>query len=112
MIYICLVISIIANAIMDAIMSNDAFAKYGKWFSRSGWQIKYQFVEWLNNWLPLWLSKFIALDVLVVFTELYKVAKMIMILSFMVAIFGLTLKALITYMVWGLLFSLVYWIVR
>jgi hypothetical protein len=61
-----LYITVIANAVMDAIMSNDAFAKYGKWFSRDGWQIKHTFCEWLNQYLPLWLSKFISNDFLVV----------------------------------------------
>jgi hypothetical protein len=97
---------------MDAIMSNDSFAKYGKFFSRDGWQIKHTFCEWLNNFLPLWLSKFIAEDVLVVFTELYKLSKMIMIISFMVAIFGFTTTALIAYMIWGLLFSFFYAVIR
>ena len=112
MTYLLLFVTILSNAVMDAIMSNDAFAKYGKWFSRSGWQIKYTFCEWLNKYLPLWLSKFIAFDILVVFTELYKTAKMVMILSFMFIIFGFTINALIAYMVWGLLFSAVYYLIR
>jgi hypothetical protein len=97
---------------MDSIMSNDTFAKYGKWFSRDGWQIKYTLTEWLYKYLPLWLSKFLAQDVLVVFTELYKVAKMIMIISFMLLIFGFTIHAIIAYIVWGLLFSIVYTLIR
>jgi hypothetical protein len=97
---------------MDSIMSNDSFAKYGLYFSRDGWKVKYQLTEWLNKFLPLWLSKFLAFDVLVVFTELYKVAKMIMIISFMVAIFGFTIHALIAYFVWGLLFSFFYAVIR
>jgi hypothetical protein len=112
MTYILLLITILSNAVMDAIMSNDAYQKYGVWFSRHGWTIKYTLVEWLNKYLPLWLSKFIALNVMVVFTELYKLAKMIMILSFLIAIFGLTWHALVVYFVWGLLFSFVYSIVR
>jgi hypothetical protein len=97
---------------MDSIMSNDSFAKYGKWFSRDGWQIKYTLTEWLNKYLPLWLSKFLAQDVLVVFTELYKVAKMIMIISFIILIFGFTIKAVIAYIVWGFMFSSIYAIIR
>jgi len=93
-------------------MSNDSFAKYGKWFSRDGWQIKYTLTEWLNKYLPLWLSKFLAQDVLVVFTELYKVAKMIMIISFIILIFGFTIKAVIAYIVWGFMFSSIYAIIR
>jgi hypothetical protein len=112
MIYILLFITILSNAIMDSIMSNDSFAKYGKWFSRDGWQIKYTLAEWLNQYLPLWLSKLLAQDVLVVFTELYKTAKMIMIISFMILIFGFTIKALIAYIVWGFVFSSIYAIIR
>jgi hypothetical protein len=97
---------------MDSIMSNDSFAKYGKWFSRDGWQIKYTLTEWLNKYLPLWLSKFLAQDVLVVFTELFKTVKMIMIISFMILIFGFTIKALIAYIVWGFVFSSIYAIIR
>lgn len=112
MIYILILITIICNAIMDAIMSNDAFKRFGLWFSREGWTIKYTLAEWLNKYLPLWLSKFLAEDVLVVFTELYKFAKTIMIISFMFAIFGFTTTAIIAYFVWGLLFSLVYAVIR
>jgi len=97
---------------MDSIMSNDSFAKYGKWFSREGWTIKYTLTEWLYKYLPLWLSKLLAQDVLVVFTELYKTAKMIMIISFMLLIFGFTIKALIAYIVWGFVFSSVYTLIR
>jgi hypothetical protein len=102
---ILLAVTIGANVIMDAIMSNDVFAKYGLWYSRDGWTIKYDLKVWLNQYLPLWLSKFLAYDVLVVFTELYKVAKTVMILAFMFLAFGFTWKAVLTYFVWGLLFS-------
>ena len=112
MIYILLYITIAANAVMDAIMSNDSFKRFGKWFSRDGWQIKYTFCEWLNKYLPLWLSKFIAEDLLVVFTDLFHFAKMVMILSFMFIIFGFTLKALIVYFIWGLTFSILYAAIR
>lgn len=112
MIYVLLLITIISNAVMDSIMSNDSFKKYGKWFSRDGWQIKHSFTEWINKFFPLWLSKFIATDFLVVFTELYKFAKMIMILSFLVLIFGFTYTALIAYLIWGLLFSFFYYLIR
>jgi hypothetical protein len=101
-----------ANAIMDSIMSNDTFAKYGKWFSRDGWQIKHSFAEFLNIYLPLNLSRFIAEDFLVVFTELYKVSKMVMILSFLAIIFGFTFKVILVYICWGLLFSFFYAVIR
>ena len=110
MIYAFLFITVLSNAVMDAIMGKDAFKKYGKWFSRDGWEIKYQLCEWLNNYLPLWLSKFLAFDVLVVFTELYKFAKMIMILSFLACIFGFTWWTLVVYFAWGLLFSFFYYL--
>ena len=93
-------------------MSNDAFKRFGKWFSKNGYQIKYTFAEWLNQYFPLWLSKFIAEDFLVVFTELFKFAKMIMILSFLAAIFGFTWYTLIMYIVWGALFSIYYTLIR
>ena len=112
MIYLLLLITITSNAVMDAIMSNDAFKRFGLWFSREGWTIKYTLAEWLNKYLPLWLSKFLAEDCLVVFTELYKFAKMIMIVSFMLAIFGFTLNALYGYLAWGLIFSFIYSVIR
>jgi hypothetical protein len=112
MIPLLLCITVLANAVMDAIMSNDSFAKYGKWFSRDGWQIKHTFCEWLNQFLPLWLSKFLAEDVLVCATELYKFAKMVMILSFLTAIFGFHVQTIVAYMVWGMCFSLVYAFIR
>jgi hypothetical protein len=93
-------------------MSNDAFAKYGLWYSRDGWKIKYQLTEWFNQLLPLWLSRFLAQDVFIVFTELYKFAKMIMVLSFLIAIFGLSIQTLVIYMIWGLCFSVVYAFIR
>lgn len=93
-------------------MSNDTFAKYGKWFSRGGWQIKHSLAAWLNKYLPLNLSRFIAEDFLVVFTELYKLAKMVMILSFLVLIFGFTIKVILVYICWGLLFSFFYAFIR
>ncbi len=107
-----LAITIIANSVMDAIMSNNVFAKYGLWFSRDGWTVKYDLKVWLNKYLPLWLSKFLAYDVLVIFTELYKVAKTVMIMSFMLLIFGFTWMAIVAYLVWGLAFSSCYGFIR
>jgi len=107
-----LLITIFSNAIMDSIMSNDSFKQYGKWYSRDGWQIKHSFCEWLNNFLPLWLSKLIAEDILVVFTELYKFAKMLMILSFLILIFGFNQYTFLLYIVWGMSFSFLYAIIR
>jgi hypothetical protein len=112
MIYTLLVLTILSNAIMDAIMSNDAFAKYGIWFSRDGWKTKHTFADWLSKFMPNFIAVFLSGTVLVMFTELYKFAKMIMILSFMIAIFGFTWWALLAYVVWGLLFSIVYTLIR
>ena len=112
MIYFLLSLTIASNAVMDAIMSNDSFAKYGVFFSRNGWRTKHVFADWLNKLMPRWLAVFISGTVLVMFTELYKLAKMIMILSFLFAIFGFTWKAIIIYVIWGALFSFVYTFIR
>lgn len=109
---ILFIITIISNSIMDAIMSNNSFAKYGLWFSRDGWKIKYLLRDWLSKYIPFYISKFIAFNILVVFTELYKLCKMIMIMSFMFLIFGLNINSLYAYLLWGILFSFVYSIIR
>lgn len=107
-----ILITILSNAVMDSIMSNDSFKQFGKWFSRDGWQIKHTFCEWLNQFLPLWLCKLIAEDILVVFTELYKFAKMLMILSFLILIFGFNQYTFFLYIVWGMSFSILYALMR
>jgi len=112
MIYILLFLAAFSNSVMDAVDFNDSFKKYGKWFSKEGYTNKYALCEWLNKFLPLWLSKFLAFDVLVVFTSLWYVAKMIMVLSFLTCIFGLTLKMFLVYLCWGLLFSFDYSILK
>jgi hypothetical protein len=112
MIYFLLVLTIASNAVMDAIMSNDSFAKYGMWFSRDGWKTKHAFADWMALFIPEWLAVLLAGTVLVMFTELYKFAKMIMILSFLIAIFGFTWYALAMYIVWGALFSIYYTLIR
>ena len=112
MTYLLLFLTILSNAVMDAVTFNNAFSRFGLWFSSDGWKCKYILTEWLNQYLPLWLSKFLAQDVLVVVTDLYHLSKLVMILSFMFIIFGFTIKALIAYMVWGLCFSVVYYLIR
>ena len=112
MIYILLLITIISNAVMDAVWSRDSYRKYGLWFSKDGYKVKYFLRDYLNKYVPNWLARFLAFDVLVVFTELYKLAKMIMILSFLIAIFGFTWYALIMYFAWGLFFSGVFYLIR
>jgi len=111
-VYICLVISVICSAVQDAVIFNNAFEKWGLWFSKDGWKVKYLFTEWLNQYLPLWLSKFIAQDLLVIFTDIYHLSKSIMIASFIVAIFGLTWTSFIVWALWGFGFNLVYYAIR
>jgi hypothetical protein len=111
MIYILLLTTIIANAIMDSIYSNNSFAKYGLWFSRDGYKCKYILTEWLNKFLPLGLSKFLAQDILVIFTDLWHFAKFVMITCFFLAI-SFTLLSFVMSLVWGLVFSFVYSVIR
>jgi hypothetical protein len=111
-VYICLVISIICSAVQDAVIFNNAFAKWGLYFSRDGWKNKYLLTEWFNKYLPLWLSKFLAQDILVIFCDLFHTAKTIMIASFIVAIFGLTWTSFIVWALWGFGFNFVYYAIR
>jgi hypothetical protein len=112
MIYLLLLITIASNAVMDAIMSNDSFVSYGIWFSRDGWKIKHAFADWMAQFIPEWLAELLAGTILVMFTELYKFAKMIMILAFLAAIFGFTWYTILFYIIWGGLFSIYYTLIR
>lgn len=112
MIYLLVFISILSSAIMDAININNAFAKYGIWFSKDGWKNKHTFAEWISKYLPDFISESIAEDFLVMFTDLWHFAKMIMVLSFLIAIFGITLKTFIMYIIWGIIFNFLYAIIR
>jgi len=103
---ILLLITIIANVIMDAVVFYNAFAKYGLWFSNQGYKCKYILADWLSKYLPMWLSRFLALNVLVIFSDLYHLSKSVMIFTFMALIFGFTWKAFTIFVVWGGLFSL------
>ena len=103
--YVLLSLTIICSVLMDAVMARDSFAKYGLWFSREGYIIKYDLEVWLNKFLPSALAKFLAFDVLVIFTDLFHAAKTIMVASFIILAFGFTLKALFIYLVWGWFFS-------
>jgi hypothetical protein len=102
---VLLLITIIANVIMDAVVFYNAFGKYGIWFSSEGWKCKYILADWLNKYLPMWLSRFLALNVLVMFTDLFHLSKSVMIYTFMVLIFGFTWKAFTIFIIWGGLFS-------
>jgi hypothetical protein len=66
----------------------------------------------MAQFIPDWLADLLAGTVLVMFTELYKFAKMIMILSFLAAIFGFTWYTLLIYIIWGGLFSIYYTLIR
>jgi hypothetical protein len=112
MTYILLFLTTLASAIIDSIWASDSFAKYGLWFSRDGYKCKYILTEWLNKYLPLWLSKFLAQDVLVIFTDLFHFAKFVMILSFLFCIFGFTWWAIVVYIWWGLMFNFIYYLIR
>jgi ABC-type transport system involved in cytochrome bd biosynthesis fused ATPase/permease subunit len=107
-----LLTTIIANAVMDAVISNDSFRQYGKWFSREGWEIKHELSDYFSQFMPSWLAEFIWCDFLVVFTELFKFAKMVMILSFLILIFGLNVYTFLLYLVWGMCFSILYAFIR
>ena len=107
-----LLITLLANSVMDSIMSDNRWGHLGIWFSNSGWKVKHKFTIWLNQWLPLWFARFLALTVFVNFTELYKLAKGFMIMGFMVLAFGFTWKAVISFVAWGLLFSIAYPLMR
>ena len=109
---ILLLITVICSAIIDAINSRDSFAKYGLWFSRDGYVIKYDIEAYLNRFLPTWLSKFLAYDVLVIFSDLFHFAKFIMILAVMFIAFGFTIYAILGYLVWGVLFNVVFYSIR
>lgn len=112
MIYILLLITALCSAIMDNVMAHDSYAKYGLYFSRDGWKVKYIFTEWLNKYLPLWLSKIIAQDFLVIFLDLFHTAKTLMIAFFVLAIFGFTWTAFLVWFSWGIIFNVFYYITK
>ena len=45
MIYFLLVLTIASNAVMDAIIINDSFAKYGVCFNQDVWKTKHAFAD-------------------------------------------------------------------
>lgn len=105
-----LTLSIVASAVMDSVMSNNTFARWGLWYSKDGWKCKYILTEWFARFLPLDLSKFLAQDVLVGFTDLWHFAKTIMVLSFCMAINQE--MGVFMWLIWGFVFSPVYAIIR
>lgn len=112
MIYILLLITAFCSAIIDAVIYQNPFAKWGLWWSNEGWKSKYVLTQWFNQFLPLWLSKFLAQDVFVIFSDLIHTAKTIMVACFMIAIFGFTWTAFIFWFVWGIVFNMFYYTIR
>jgi hypothetical protein len=112
MVYILLLLTCLCSAIMDNVMAHDSFAKWGIFFSRNGWQVKYQLTEWFNKFLPLWLSKFLAQDVLVIGTDIFHLAKSTMIMLFCVAIFGFCWTTFLAWLGWGVVFNVFYYITK
>lgn len=112
MIYILLILTAFCSAIMDNIMAHDSFAKYGLFFSRDGWKVKYQLTEWFNKFLPLWLSKFLAQDVFVVGTDLFHLTKSMMVMCICVLAFGFTWFALVAWLAWGFVFNIFYYVTK
>lgn len=109
---IILALYLVTTLIQQCIMIHDSFAKFGLWFSKDGWKIKYILAEWLNKYLPLWLSKFLAYDVLVVFTDLFHFIQLVFVSSLCIFIFGLSWVALIAYFTFSILFSILYYSIR
>lgn len=103
---IFLLITIIMSAIGEAVVFYNSFGKFGLWFSDKGYVLKYKLAEWLNKYLPLWLSKFIAYNILVIFTDLFHLSKAIMIYTFIYLTFGFTWLTFVLFVIWGALFSL------
>lgn len=111
MIIFLFTLSIFCNAIMDNITFHNSYAKYGLWFSSDGWKCKYILAEWLNKYLPLWLSKFLAEDVLVVFTDLWHLSKMIMILSLCLSI-SFSFHGILLWFMWSIGFNIFFNLLR
>lgn len=93
-------------------MIHDSFAKFGVWFSKDGWKNKYVLAEWLNQYLPLDVSKFLAFDVLVIFTDLFHFTQFLFVSSMCIYFFGFTLVAAAAYFSFSILFSILYYIIR
>ena len=95
---------------MDTVMSSNNLARFGKFFSKDGWQNKYTLTEWLNKYLPLWLSKFLAQDVFVIFTDAFHLSKTIMILTFCLTINQS--EGVWYWLIWSAVFSPIYVLIR
>lgn len=121
MINFTLFIAALCKACSDAVMSNNDFAKYGFWFSwKAADQNKYVLTEWLNKFLPLWLSKFLAQDILIIFCDFWHLCQALLAFSFILAAsfygLGITAHAIIVafivWVIWSTVFNILYWVVR
>ena len=101
------------NAVCDAVIFNDSFASLGKWFSRSqvsqGRNDIYAYLR-IKFGLPLWLCRFLAFDVLIVFGDLWHFSKFLMIGCFSFAVS--TQYGIFIWLGYSLVFSPIYSLVK
>ena len=109
---IWIILAALCSAIMDLVSSQDKFKDYGLWFSREGYILKYDLADWLNKFMPYNLAKFIAFDILVIFTDLFHLSKTLMIAFFCIAAFGLTAQAFIGWLLFGIMFNFFYYSIK
>jgi hypothetical protein len=109
---IWIILAALCSAIMDLVSSQDRFKDYGIWFSRDGYILKYDLAEWLNKFMPYSVAKFIAFDILVIFTDLFHLSKTLMVAFFCIAAFGLTAQAFLAWLVFGLMFNFFYYLMK
>jgi len=108
-----LILALIFNAICDAVIFNDSFARFGKWFSRSqiseGRDLIYAWLR-VKYHLPIWLCKFLSYDVLIIFGDLWHFSKFLMIGCFC---FAISIEnGFYLWMAYSVLFSPVYTLVK
>jgi hypothetical protein len=109
---IWIILAALCSAIMDLVSSKDRFAKYGIWFSREGYILKYDLMDWLNKFMPEQLAKFLAFDVMVIFTDLFHTSKTLMVAFFCIAAFSLTSQAFLAWLVFGVMFNFFYYLIK
>jgi hypothetical protein len=101
------------NAVCDAIIFNDSFASLGKWFSRAqilkGRDEFYVYLR-VKHKLPLWLCKFLAFDVFIVFLDCWHFSKFLMIGCFSFAVS--TQYGIFIWLGYSLVFSPIYSLVK
>jgi len=109
---IWIILAALCSAIMDLVSSQDRFAKWGIWFSREGYILKYDLAEWLSKFMPYRVAKFLAFDILVIFSDLFHLSKTLMVAFFCIAAFGLTAPAFLAWLVFGLMFNFFYYLMK